>query len=277
MDVKSRPHASDSNLLEQRKQEEIKFHNRKRLFTHGTAEHEQHYPGVKYYSVNRGVHKYIAEWLSARCAGKRALVYGCGDGGQSFFLARNGASSVIGIDIADESIKLAREQAENEGLSSRISFQVMDCENLAFADSSVDIIVAAAVLHHLDLPRAYPEMARVLTPSGSIICVEPLAHNPLIQLYRRRTPDQRTPWEIEHILRMKDVRLANKFFDRVEVRFFNLFTLLAVPFRNSSGFPKILAAMEAVDSVALRIPILRYQAWQVAFVLSKPRKTNTLQ
>ena len=265
------------HVLEQRKKEEIEFHNKKRLFKYGTAQHEEHYPGVKYYSVNRRVHQHIDDWVAQRCAGKRTLVYGCGDGGQSFHMARHGASSVIGVDISPGSIKLAVEQAEQLGLADSISFQVMDCENLAFPDNSIDIIVAAAVLHHLDLPRAYAEMVRVLAPTGSIICIEPLAHNPLIQFYRRRTPEQRTPWEIDHILRVKDVRLASKFFGRVETRFFNLFTLLAVPFRKRRGFDKLLTAMEAVDSVALRIPFLNRQAWQVVFVLSEPRKAKAAQ
>jgi ubiquinone/menaquinone biosynthesis C-methylase UbiE len=272
MSMTSGNSAPDINLLEQRKREEIEFHNQKRMFVHGTAEHEEHYPGVKFYSINRNVHKYIENWLSERCVAKDTLVYGCGDGGQSFQLANHGAASVTGIDIAENSIKKAKEQAETLGLADRISFQVMDCENLSFPDDSMDIIVAAAVLHHLDLPRAYAEMARVLRASGSIICVEPLAHNPLIQYYRRRTPEQRTPWEIDHILKMKDVRLAGKFFNRVEARFFNLFTLLAVPFRKSRGFSTILGALEALDSVALQIPLVRSQAWQVGFVLSEPKK-----
>src|ERR1700693_2967124 len=108
MDVTSRTDTADANLLEQRKKEEIEFHNWKRSFASGSQEYEEHFPTVKYYSVNRRVHKYVEDWLSARCEGKRTLVYGCGDGGQSFHMARNGAASVVGIDIADGSIKLAR-------------------------------------------------------------------------------------------------------------------------------------------------------------------------
>ena len=250
--------------LEQRKQEEVDFHNQQRFQRSSLA---------RFYAINRGVNQYVERWLSARSAGKRALVYGCGDGAQSFHLARNGAT-VIGIDIADNSIRMAREQAEKEGLSDRISFQVMDCENLAFPDNSIDIIVAASVLHHLDLPRAYSEMCRVLRSSGAIICIEPLGHNPLIQAYRRRTPDLRTRWEIEHILKIKNVRTAERFFSVVQIRFFHLFTLLAVPFYKRSGFGKILRLLEAVDSVILRIPYIRRQAWQMVIVMSGPRKAD---
>jgi glutathionyl-hydroquinone reductase len=116
-------------------------------------------------------------------------------------------------------------------------------------------------------------MARVLKPTGAIICIEPLGHNPLIQFYRRRTPDLRTRWEIAHILKIKHVRLAGKFFDRMQTRFFHLFTLLAVPFNKRQLFNQVLSALEALDSVLLRIPYLNRQAWQVVFVLSGPRKT----
>jgi ubiquinone/menaquinone biosynthesis C-methylase UbiE len=252
----------DRPPLDQRKQAEVDFHNEQRFQRVGQK---------KYYSINRGIEHFVEKWLYERCAGKHALVYGCGDGMQSFFLARNGAT-VVGIDIADNSIKLAKEQAEREGLTGQVSFEVMDCENLNFADSSTDIIVAHSVLHHLDLPRAYSEMARVLKPSGGVICVEPLGHNPLIQFYRRRTPTLRTEWEMEHILKLKHVELAKQFFERVDVRFFHLFTLLAVPFHKRRSFGKVLGALEAVDSVALRIPYLRRQAWQVVFVLSGPKK-----
>lgn len=254
--------APEHGSLEQRKQEEVDFHNEQRF------ERKRLH---KYYAINRGVNDYVEGWLKERCAGKRALVYGCGDGAQSFHLARNGAS-VVGIDIADNSIRMAKEQAEREGLSDRLSFQVMDCENLAFPDDSIDIIVAASVLHHLDLPRAYSEMARVLKKSGAIICIEPLGHNPLIQAYRRRTPDLRTRWEIDHILKLDQVDLAKKFFNRVQIRFFHLFTLLAVPFYKRKGFSTVLSLMESVDSVALRIPYLRRQAWQMVIVMDGPRK-----
>lgn len=253
--------------MEQRKTEEIEFHNRPR----SVRSRETEYPTVKFYSINRLVQRHVENWLSQRCAGKRALIYGCGDGQYSFELVKYGAS-VIGIDIADKSIEHARQQAQAVGLSDRVSFQVMDCEHLSFPDNSFDILVAAAILHHLDLPRAYAEMRRVLKPSGAIICIEPLAHNPLIQVYRKRTPDLRTRWEVEHILKVKDVSLAKEFFDKVDVRFFHLFTLLAVPFRKGRGFRRVLAAMEALDSVVLKVPFLRRHAWQVVFALSEPRK-----
>src|SRR3984893_13671630 len=44
-----------------------------------------------------------------------------------------------------------------------------DAESLPFADSSFDLVLGHAVLHHLpDLPRAFAEFHRVLRPGGRI-------------------------------------------------------------------------------------------------------------
>jgi hypothetical protein len=128
-------------------------------------------------------------------------------------------------------------------------------------------------LHHLDLDKAYADLARVLKPAGKMICTEALGHNVLIQRYRRRTPHLRTEWEVEHILHKKDIELAKKYFNTVKILgFFHLASIAAVPFRNSIAFSGILRSLETVDSLLLKIPGIRWQAWQVVFVLSNPKK-----
>jgi hypothetical protein len=51
--------------------------------------------------------------------------------------------------------------------------------------------------------------------------------------------------------------------------------LAAVPFRNTRLFEPLRKGLEAVDSLLLRVPGLKWQAWMVVFVLSEPRKTRT--
>lgn len=184
-------------------------------------------------------------------------------------MAEAGAE-VVGIDISEVSIQNAEREALRKGLQAR--FVVMDCEQLDFPDSSFDLINVSGVLHHLDLSKAFPELARVLKPTGSIICVEALAHNPVFQTYRRLTPHLRTEFETEHILRRRDVFKARKFFNRVELRFFHLASLVAVPFRKSRIFEPLLSALEVVDNGLLRMPVIRWWAWQIAFLLSGPRR-----
>jgi SAM-dependent methyltransferase len=148
----------------------------------------------------------------------------------------------------------------------------MDAEAMTFPDATFDVIVVHGVLHHLDLDRAYAELARVLKPGGHVICTEALRHNPIIQRYRRRTPHLRTAWEVDHILGKPEIERARRYFDDVRVaRFFHLATIAAVPLRGTAVFPGVLRLLEAADAVLLRIPGLKWQAWMAVFVLSRPK------
>ena len=145
----------------------------------------------------------------------------------------------------------------------------MDCEALKFPDASFDLVVEMGVLHHLDLDRAYAEIARVLRPGGFAICTEALGHNPVIRLYRRLTPHLRTTWETEHILRSRDIAKARQYFSSVDVRLFHLATLAAVPLRGTRLFSPTLAALELLDSMLLRVRALRWWAWEAVMVLQR--------
>ena len=257
--------------MEPRKLEEREFHDkiRERIDANGAQAREL--SNEKFYAVVGRSVAFTRRQLTNRCAGRFVLDYGCGDGDSSIYLARHGAR-VVGIDLSEVSLRNGRTLAAHEGVGGRVAFQAMDCEALAFRDNTFDLVLVSGVLHHLDLQRAYAELARVVKPDGVVICSEALGHNPMIQLYRRLTPSLRTEWETRHILRRADVTMAREFFRIVEARFFHLATLAAVPFRGRRGFGAILRLLEVVDDVILRVPVLRWQAWQVVLTLSHPRK-----
>lgn len=257
----------------ERKRKEIEFHDKVRgkALLENEAEYEYLTSNRKFYSIVRSSRDFVNEWLGQRCPGKKALDYCCGNGGVSLFVAKSGAEA-IGIDISGESIKNARDNAICEKVASNASFLIMDAENLAFAKGSFDIIICSGVLHHLDIQRAFPELARVLKPNGKIICAEPLAYNPVIQAYRKMTPYLRTEWEAEHILNRGCLELAGKYFSKIEIKFFHLATLAAVPFRNLPVFDSVLSLLEAIDRVLLRLPGVKWLAWQIVFILSQPKK-----
>ena len=83
-------------------------------------------------------------------------------------------------------------------------------------DDSFDLVCGSGILHHLDLPAAMRELARVLRPSGRAVFMEPLGHNPAINAFRNRTPELRTP--DEHPLLGKDLKLCRRYFGSVEVK-----------------------------------------------------------
>jgi len=157
--------------LEQRKQIEAEFHDLLRdpalqenpeLFAKLTS-------NKKWYSVARKSQDFAKEYLRQHSRGAKALDYACGDGLFTFQMAEAGADA-FGIDISAVSVSNAAKEAERRGVPAK--FAVMDCENLEFPDNTFDLINVSGVLHHLDVKRAYSEMARVLKPTGTVLCVE---------------------------------------------------------------------------------------------------------
>jgi ubiquinone/menaquinone biosynthesis C-methylase UbiE len=259
-------------MLEERKQQERQFHNQRELDRiNDPKHHDSYYSNRHFYDITGVSRRHVEHLLQTRCPGARALDFCCGTGEMSIRMAQKGAD-VTGIDISDVSISTAAAAAEEMGLGEKAKFQVGDAENLEFAADTFDLALCSGVLHHVDLNSAYRELARVVKPTGSVIAIEALAHNPIITRYRRRTPHLRTPYEVDHILRVQDIRLAEKFFRKVEIRFFHLASIAAIPFRRTPLFRPLVAALDAVDAVLLRIPYVQRNAWQSVFVLSEPRE-----
>jgi len=225
----------------------------------------------KFYSITRKSFAFTEHWLDSKVKGKKVLDFCCGNGEMVMLLANKGADA-YGIDISPLSIENAKKDAAVKGLSEKTHFLVMDAEKLTFDPNTFDVVVCHGVLHHLDVKKAFPEIARVLKPTGQVICVEPLAYNPVFQWYRKSTPQLRTEWEAEHILTKEDIAVSEKYFNKVDRRFYHLSTLAAVPLRNSPVFKPVLSLFEGLDSVLLSIPGLKWWAWQVIFILSEPKK-----
>ena len=172
------------------------------------------------------------------------------------------------MDISGVVIDRARAAAAEAGSSAL--FEVAEAEALPFANSSFDLAFGSSVLHHLELRPAVAEM-RVLRPEGSGVFYEPLGHNPLINWYRNRTPEMRTP--DEHPLVRPDFDLFRHYFESVEVRFFHLAALASVPLAGKPGFRPVLSALDRIDDLLFKfVPAARFQAWVSLVVLNRPKK-----
>ena len=249
---------------ERRQDREREFHDA--LFAEG-GEDARTEAGRFYAVVQRSVDAYDAE-VEARGRGGDCIEYGCSYGGDSIRLAAK-ARSVVGMDISGVVIDKARAAAAEAGSSAR--FEVAEAEALPFDDATFDRAFGSSVLHHLELRPALIEMVRVLRPSGSGVFYEPLGHNPLINWYRNRTPEMRTP--DEHPLVRADFDLFREHFESVDVRFFHLAALGSVPLAGKRGFRPVLSVLDRVDDLLFRlVPAMRYQAWVSLVVLNRPRK-----
>jgi SAM-dependent methyltransferase len=223
----------------------------------------------RFYSVTDSLRAWYDATLAHEAQDGTVLEYGCGPGSASYHLARQGAH-VTGIDISPVAIEMAREQGERDGLSANLDFRVMDAERLDLPDASFDVVCGTGILHHLDLDAAYGEVARVLRPGGVAVFVEPLGHNPAINLYRSRTPGLRTV--DEHPLLMADLDRCGDFFGAVDTRFFALTSLAAFPLRRRARFEDVVRGLDRLDQVLFStLPAARRNAWMVGMVLRAPR------
>jgi 2-polyprenyl-3-methyl-5-hydroxy-6-metoxy-1,4-benzoquinol methylase len=102
-------------------------------------------------------------------AGKRVLEIGSGAGAAACLFASGGAR-VTAIDITDQAVDLTRQAAEILGLA--IDVRRLDAEHMDFADGSFDFVYTWGVVHHSHNTEAIvAEIARVLRPSGRVLCM----------------------------------------------------------------------------------------------------------
>jgi ubiquinone/menaquinone biosynthesis C-methylase UbiE len=257
--------------LTDRKRKELEFHDADRdnskIETLDEDARKKIYGNRKYYDATGLSKDYVDRWLQEHCKGKVFLDYACGNGRNAIKAAKFGAALSIGIDISRVSVENAKRAAAAEGVRENTRFVQADAENTLLPDNSIDAIICSGMLHHLDLSYAFPELRRILRPGGKILAMEALNYNPAIKLYRQITPEMRTDWEKAHILSLADLRFARRFFDVENVHYWHIVSVVA-PY---VGAMKLLPALDAIDRLLTRIPLVRLMAWIFTFELVKRR------
>jgi len=98
--------------------------------------------------------------------GQRVLDIGCGWGGMAMYLAQMADVEVLGVTLAAEQLKLARERAEAAGLARRVRFELQDYRKV---QGQFDRIVSVGMMEHVGAPMLGTYFARVrdlLAPDG---------------------------------------------------------------------------------------------------------------
>ena len=202
---------------------------------------------------------------------RHVLEYGCGEGWTTSDLARKGAK-VNAFDISAEAVLRAREVLATAGVAEQCKVEKMGAEQLDYPDNTFDIAFGFAILHHLDLKMAIPELYRVLKPGGVAYFAEPLGSNPLINLYRRLTPQFRT--KDEEPLNLKTLMPRLSKFREVKHTDYYVTALAAValayvPF-GKRLYPAVNRSMMKLDDKLLRMfPGIGRLAWYTILCIRK--------
>jgi ubiquinone/menaquinone biosynthesis C-methylase UbiE len=118
--------------------------------------------------LERGLLAGSREWIAERAHG-RVLEVAIGTGRSLEFYAPD--IQLTGVDLSPAMLDQARARAAELGLTPTLS--EADVEHLSFADGSFDTVVCALGLCSIPRPEAaVREMARVLTPGGTLLLLD---------------------------------------------------------------------------------------------------------
>lgn len=81
--------------------------------------------------------------------------------------------SIIGIDLAEEMIKIAKKKMEKKPYADQVSFQLASALELPFPDNHFDCVtIAFGIRNVMDVMAAFQEFRRVLKPGGRVLILE---------------------------------------------------------------------------------------------------------
>jgi SAM-dependent methyltransferase len=112
-------------------------------------------------------HVYRYHFASRFVYARRVLDVACGEGYGAYALARSGARSIVGVEIAQDVCRHVRERYNIDALCA-------DAIRMPFANACFDVVVSFETIEHLREPDAFVrECARVLDANGTLIISTP--------------------------------------------------------------------------------------------------------
>jgi len=108
---------------------------------------------------------------AAQPRGALALDVGTGTGDLALELCRQGSTRAVGVDFSRQMLDAASAKASTRGAD--VFWVLADALRLPFPDGAFDCVASAFLLRNLaDLRTGLAEMARILRPSGRLVCLD---------------------------------------------------------------------------------------------------------
>ena len=119
----------------------------------------------------------------------------------------------------------------------------------------------------MQLEKCLDEIFRILKSKGKLIFIEPLGTNPIINIYRKLTPNSRS--KDEHPLVNKDfIYIKSKFTD-VNIKYYGFLTLVFFPFYKSPDNSKLFRLLVDLDQFLFKFKFFQIFAWSVLIKAKK--------
>ncbi len=243
---------TDKNLREK------EFHNKLQSKKKGRFE-------AIFYKAIHNLNEDFFNHLKHKTRNTDVLDYGCGVGTSVERIAQNNPKKIVGIDISEVSINKAKAKAKD--LNIKVNYKVDNCEKTSLESNSFDVVYGSGILHHLQFDKCLDEIHRLLKSNGSLVFIEPLGTNPLINLYRKLTPNSRSV--DEHPLVSKDFKYINKKFLETKIKYYGFLTLLFFPFYKNPENSKIFKLLASLDQHLFKLKFFRLFSWSVLIVAKK--------
>jgi arsenite methyltransferase len=113
----------------------------------------------------------------------------CGKGTTSCFLSQKYRCDVVGMDLSVKSISLARNEAQNKHLTSKVSFLTGDGEELPFKDSTFDVVICECSFSLFpNKEAAAVEIGRIVKPQGKVLISDVIYRGHIDYEIKRQIP-----------------------------------------------------------------------------------------
>ncbi|MGB8453606.1 MAG: class I SAM-dependent methyltransferase [Anaerocolumna sp.] len=100
----------------------------------------------------------------------KALEIGPGPMPMGFSFCKQTQWDVIGIDISEEIVELARKELKKEEQNGHYRIKVANAECMPFSDEMFNFVFSSGSLHHwLNPVKVFQEINRVLAPGGTVL------------------------------------------------------------------------------------------------------------